>query len=220
MFGQAHRFFPGTVFVLVGVLGVSTSASADTINIFADMENSSEGLADFSGTLTYDFVLGDMGVLTVDLTNEIDPGFGGFLTAFIFNVGSEDNDVTATLTSTTNPFFLDAPDQNGGSFGNPFVGGAGLMGGFLGGGNRHNGLLPGESGTFTFDITASDAESLSAVDFILGGPLEFNFLARFRGVGDNGRSSDMVPGEVVPAPGVLVLLGIAALAQRRRRRSA
>ena len=155
--------------------------------------------------------------ITVDLTNDIDPGFGGFLTAFIFNVGSADNDVAATLTSTTNPFFLDAPNQNGAPFGNPFVGGAGLTGGFLGGGNRSNGLDPGESGTFTFDITASDADSLTAASF-LQGPFDFNFLVRFRGVGKNGRFSDIVP--ATPAPGALALLGLGALAQRRRRRSA
>ena len=220
MFGQTNRSFAGAMLVAVGVLGVSTSASASVIEIFGDRDNSARDLADFTGTLTYDFVLGDTGQLTVDLTNQVSPDFGGFLTAFVFSVASVDSNISAVLTSTTNAFFSDAQDQMAGSFGGPYLGGAGLNGGFLGGGDPRNGIGRGESGTFTFDITASDAESLSAVDFIVGGPLEFNFLARFRGVGDNGRSSDMVPGEVVPAPGVLALLGIAALGQRRRRRSA
>ncbi len=218
MFDQAHRFFPGTMFVMAAVaaLGVSTSASADAINIFADTGNSTEGVGDFSGMLTYDFVLGDMGVLTVDLTNDIDAGFGGFLTGFIFNFGSSDKDASAVLTSTTNAFFLDAQNQSGAPFGDPFVGGAALGGDWLGGGDPLTGIGPSDSGTFTFDITATDADSLSAASF-LEGPYDFNFLVRFRGVGPDGELSDKVP---VPAPGALALLGLGALAQRRRRRSA
>ena len=218
MRAQLNRSFPGTMFVLAAVatLGVSSAATADSIDIFGDTANSTEGLGDFSGMLTYDFVLGEMGVLTVDLTNDIDPDFGGFLTGFIFNVGSVDNDVSAVLTSTTNPSFLDAPNQNGAPFGNRFVGGAALGGNWLGGGNPMDGIGASDSGTFTFDITASDADSLSAVSFIQG-PYEFNFIVRFRGVGPDGDLSDKVP---VPAPGALALLGLGALARNRRRRSA
>ncbi len=121
------------------------------------------------------------------------------------------------LTSTTNKEFLDAPNQNGGPFGNPFVGGAALEGNWLDGGMPDDGLGVGVSGTFTFDITAADADSLSAVSFIQG-PYDFNFIVRFRGLGKDGEFSDMVP--AIPAPGALALLGLGALAQRRRRRSA
>lgn len=219
MFDQANRLSRGALSVLaaVAVLGVSTSASAnDTINIFGDTANSTEGLGDFSGMLMYKFILGEMGVLTVDLTNDIDPNFGGFLTGFIFNVGSDDDDVSAVLTSTTNAFFLDAQNANGSPFGNPFVGGAALGGSWQDGGNPMNGITASDAGTWTFDITASDAETLSAASFIQG-PYEFNFLVRFRGVGPDGELSDKVP---VPGPGALALLGLGALAQRRRRRSA
>ncbi len=221
MLGKSTWFFRGTMLVLAGIaaLGVSSSASASVIDIFGDTDNSTEGLADFTGRLTYNFVLGDMGELTVELTNEVMQDFGGFLTAFVFNLGSSDKDASAVLTSTTNRFFLDAQNQSGEPFGNPFVGGAGLMGTFLDGGNPHQGIGPGESGTFTFDIIASDADSLSASSF-LEGPYDFNFLVRFRGVGQNRRLSDKVPAQIVPAPGVLALLGFGALAQRRRRRSA
>jgi len=47
MFGQTNRSFAGAMLVAVGVLGVSTSASADVIQFFGDTEISSEGLADF-----------------------------------------------------------------------------------------------------------------------------------------------------------------------------
>ena len=227
MFGQSNRLFPGSMLVLAAVVavGVSTSASAnDTLNIFGDTANSTEGLADFSGMLMYKFIVGDMGVLTVDLTNTtifpIGPpkkDDGGFLTGFIFNIDSADMFPSAVLTSTTNAFFLDAQNQNGGPFGMPFVGGASLGGIFLDGGIPLNGLGIGESGTFTFDIMASDADSLSAADFAVTGPFDFNFIVRFRGLGKGGEFSDMVP---FPAPGALALLGLGALAQRRRCRSA
>ena len=192
MYAQLNRSFPGMMFVLAGVaaLGVSTSASADSLEIFGDTANSTEGIADFTGMLTYDFVLGDMGVLTVDLTNvPFDPLAGNgdddelFLTAFVFNIGSDDMNAAAVLTSTTNPFFLDAQMQSGVPFGDPFVGGAGLMGEFLRGGDPKNGLGLEASGTFMFDITAADAESLSAASF-LQGPYDFNFTVRFRGEED------------------------------------
>ena len=229
MFGQANRLFPGSAFVLaaVVVLGVSTSASADSINIFGDTANSTEGLADFSGMLTYEFVLGDMGLLTVDLTNTTvfaifgdDPpkkDDGGYLTGFVFNANSADAGITSVLASTTDPDFLDTRGDMAGPFGGPFLGGASLGGNFLDGGNPMEGLGIGMSGTFTFEIMASDAEFLSAADFGLNGPFEFNFIVRFRGLGKGGEFSDMVP---VPAPGALALLGLGALAQRRRRRSA
>ena len=226
MFGQANRFFPGAMFVTAAVtaLGVSTSASADIINIFGDTANSSEGLADFSGTLSYNFVLGNMGVLTVDLTNMTvfpangEDDVGGYLTGFIFNVDSIDPDVSGVLTSTTAMFFEDAQNQMAGPFMGPYLAGASLAGTWLDGGNPIRGLGIGESGTFTFDITASDANSLTAADFVLNGPLDFNFLVRFRGLGADGEFSDMVP--ATPAPGALALLALGALAQRRRRRSA
>lgn len=227
MRNQLNRRISGTLFVLtcVAALGISTVVSADSVDIFGDMDNSTEGLADFTGTLTYDFVLGDMGTLTVDLTNttifpEGEGDLGGFLTGFIFNIDSVDKGVAGVLTSTTNNFFLDAQNQMAGMFGGPYVAGAALGGMFLDGGNPNNGIGIGKTGTFTFDITASDADSLTASDFITTGPFDFNFLVRFRALGKKNEFSDMVPGQEVPAPGVLALLGLGALAGRRRRRTA
>ncbi len=125
--------------------------------------------------------------------------------------------VSTVLESTTNEFFLDTRGDMAGPFGGPFLGGASLGGVFLDGGMPNDGLGIGESGTFTFEIIAEDADSLTASDFGLTGPFKFNFIVRFRGLGKGGEFSDMVP---VPAPGALALLGLGALAQRRRRRSA
>ena len=216
MLGRASRFFPRAFFATAGVvvLGASSFASADTIQIFADTTNSTEGIGDFTGWLTYDFIVGDLGVLTVDLTNTSDPGNGGWLTGFIFNIGSSDPDVAALYTGGTHPF-EDAPGQNGEPYGNPFLGGAALGGNWLDGGFPGDGIAVGDSGSFSFDVVASDAGSLQASSF-LQGPYQFNFIVRFRGFLDG--NSDKVP--AVPAPSALALLGLGALAQRRRRRSA
>ncbi len=216
MLHQASRFFPRALFATAGVvvLGASSFVSADTIQIFADTLNSAEGIGDFTGSLTYDFIVGDMGVLTVDLTNTSAPDNGGWLTGFIFNIGSSDPNVAAPYTGGTHPF-EDAPGQDGAPYGNPFLAGAALGGNWLGGGFAGDGIAVGDSGSFSFDVLASDAASLRASSF-LEGPFRFNFMVRFRGFLDG--NSDKVP--AVPAPGALALLGIAALAQRRRRRSA
>ena len=216
MFGQANRFFPGALFVTTGavVLGVSSPAPADTIEIFADMANSTEGLGDFTGFLTYEFMLGDMGVLTVELTNLTDPANRGWITGFIFNFDTDDPNAFAQLEESTHPF-LDAPGQNGAPFGNPYLGGAALAGNWIDGGIPEDGIAIGDTGTFGFEIIAEDAAALSASSF-LQGPYQFNFLVRFRGFLDE--NSDKVP--AIPAPGALALLGLGAFAQRRRRRSA
>ena len=222
MLNRTSRFFPRALIATAGVvvLVASSFASADTLQIFADTTNSTQGIGDFTGSLTYDFIVGDLGVLTVDLTNTSDPGNGGWLTGLIFNIASGDPDVAAPYTGGTHPF-EDAPGQNGAPYGNPFLGGAALGGNWLGGGFPGDGIAVGDSGSFSFDVFASDAGSLRALSF-LEGPYQFNFLVRFRGFLDG--NSEMVPTgptvPAVPAPGALALLGFAALAQRRRRRSA
>ena len=215
MFGQANRFFPGALFVTAGavVLGVSSPAPADTIEILADIANSTEGIGDFTGFLSYDFVMGQ-GVLTVELTNTADMGNRGWITGFIFNFGTDDPNASAMFGKGTHPF-LDAPGQNGNPFGNPYLGGAALEGNWIDGGIPEDGIATGDTGIFEFAVIAKDAASLTASSF-LEGPYKFNFIVRFRGFLDD--NSDKVP--AIPAPGALALLGLGALAQRRRRRSA
>lgn len=215
MYRQANRLFPGVLFVATGavVLGVSSPAPADIIAIAGDTANSTEGLGDFTGFLSYEFIIGEAGVLTVELTNTTPGDDRGWITGFIFNIASEDPLAFAQFEKGTHPF-LDAPDQNGNPFGNPFLAGAALGGNWIDGGIPQDGIAMGDTGTFTFEVEATDAASLTASSFI-GGPYEFNFIVRFRGF--IGGASDKVP---VPAPGALALLGLGALAQRRRRRSA
>ncbi len=218
MFRQANRLFPGVLLVATGavVLGVSSPAPADTIEIFADTANSTNGLGDFTGFLTYEFILGDLGLLTVELTNTSDLGNNGWITGFIFNFGTTDPDAFSHFEGGTHPF-LDAPGQNGDPFGNPLMAGAALGGNWFDGGIAEDGITVSDTGTFEFEVIAKDAVDLTASSF-LEGPYQFNFIVRFRGFLDG--NADMVPVVPIPAPGALALLGLGALVQRRRRRSA
>lgn len=197
---------------------------ADTVPISGDTANSTEGLGDFTGSITYTPTMGDMGSLIVSLTNTSPLANGGFLTAFIFNINSTDSDASAMLLSTDTATFTGISDVNGQPFGMNFDAGASATGGqFEGGGNPSGGLTVGATGNFEFKITADDAALLTAADFFSEGPNAFNFIVRFRGFEDNG--SDKVPagpggnGPIIPLPSAAALAGagLFCLAGRRRR---
>ncbi len=196
---------------------LSATAAADFIQIQADVPASESQLGDFTGSLDWSYSGGNAGVLTVSLTNT--SSFGGFLTAFLFNIDSSDAGAAASLffssfASMTN---ITGGGLNGAPFGT-YDAGAGLNGAFQGGGTPSNGVGVGQTGTFKFNVTASDAGFLSASSFI-NGPNVYDFIVRFRGF-DNG-GSDKVPAmvTVVPGPGALALLGLAGLVGGRRRRA-
>lgn len=198
----------------MAVAAASGAVSADIVNIQSDSANSTEGLGTFTGSVEYNFVADSSGILTITLNNTSNVDNGGFITGFLFNMDSAD--AVATLTSGTHPFDQATGNGlNGQPFGDPFDAGAAIGGKFEGGGNPNDGVAVGDTGIFTFDITASDAAGLSAWSFLTG-PYDFNFIVRFRGFEDGG--SDKVP--AVPTPGALALLGTAGVLVSGRRRRA
>lgn len=196
-------------------LGAAASAGADTIQIFGDTGNSTEGLGNFDGSVTYTPTMGNMGQLLISLTNTSDAGNGGFITAFVFNTGDAENVDVDFISGAAN--FAGISDVNAQPFGMDFVAGASATGGqFEGGGNPTDGLAVGSTGNFEFKITADNADALTAEDF-LSGPYDFNFIVRFRGFEDDG--SDKVPATVIPLPpaGVMAAAGLMLIGVRRRR---
>lgn len=163
-------------------------ASADTIQIVGLKSASTESLGGYLGTL--DYTPGDgVGTLVVTLENISPAANGGFLTGFLFNIASVDVNATAALQpGSTHPF--QQASGSGAPFGGDYDSGAALGGSFLGGGNPNNGIAVGATGTFTFLVTAEDADTLTASSFI-NGPYEHNFVVRFRGFENGG--SDKVP---------------------------
>jgi len=198
----------------VVALGMHGVASASIINIESNGAAAEYGLGSYVGTLQYTAdVFDPEGTLTVTLANTSDPGNGGFITGFVFNIDSADANASASLIQESHS--LDGvANEFAGPFGT-FDAGAALGGNFLGNGNPSSGIGVNQTGEFAFLISASDAGSLTAASF-LSGPNSHNFVVRFRGFGDEG--SDMVPGMLVPAPGALALLALAGIIGTRRRR--
>lgn len=186
--------------------------------IDGDIPNGTEMTGvNYLADLSYSFDAGNMGTLSIDLTNTTPGGIGGFLTAFVFSFASADGAASAMLTGATDADFGDLPGANASPFGGPFIGGASTSGMFEGGGNPALGIAPNVTETFTFKITAADAAALTDESFGIAGPEDFNFIVRFRGLNDGG--SDKVPGKQVPTPGAVSLLAGAGLIAARRRRA-
>lgn len=201
------------------VLGLTASVGmAQVVSFTGDVSASAEMTgANFSGSLEYVHVAGEIGRLSIELTNITPLNVSGFLTGFIFRSDASSNSIDAMLDFADPASFLNTGPQLGGGFG-MFEGGAALFGSFLGGGSPVGGLANGQSGTFDFFISSDSAATLTSADFI-GTSESPGLLVRFRGL--SGGGSDMVP---VPAPGGLALLGMGGLgglggllATRRRR---
>jgi hypothetical protein len=211
----SHQIHRAALLAAATVLLGSAATHADSIDIIADTAASTEGLGDFTGTIQYDHLGGENGSLIISLTNTSPLVNGGFITGFVFNINSADAAAAATLTSATFADLINAPNNSAVPFGNPYDAGAAIGGDFLGGGSPNGGIGVGQTGVFNFAVTALDASSLTALNFITG-PYQHNFIVRFRGFLDDG--SDKVPATVVPGPAALcsLALGIVVLPRRRR----
>ncbi len=198
------------VSAMVAVGAVSASASAELMSISGDVNSSIEGTGvSFDGMLDYSFDSGSIGTLSITLNNSSNASLGGYLTGFVFNILSSDALANATLMSTSNVSFLDTGEELASPFG-MFAAGAALGANWLGGGTPSFGLGVGQSGTFEFQIQASDASLLSAESFVGNGS---DFAVRFRGLNDGGSDKLLAPS---PGTGAIALLGL-GLASRRRR---
>lgn len=203
--------------VIVGVFAVMTVAgvSHGAIMIGSDAASGVGNTnSTFTGTLDYAPQTSTTGLLTVVLTNTTEVALNSRLTAFVFNAGSAASPTAALLTST-GVTFTNLSGASASPFGSPFLGGATSGGGFEGGGPPSNGLAPGQTGTFTFQITSTSAPTLTASDFLTG-PYDQNFVVRFRGLADG--SSSKIPAVLVPTPGTgaLALVGVLTMSRRKR----
>lgn len=187
-------------------VGISAFANADVI-----LFSKSGTWGAVGGSMSYSFVSGNLGKLTISLTNTSPASNGGYLTGLAFNIVSADANATASLFSGTNAAFVGMTNVNTAPFGT-FDAGAALGGSWTGGGSPAAGIAVGSSATFVFNITASDASSRHATDFIGSGGEELAL--RYRGFADGGSDKLQVPGA---GPVGLASAG-ALVASRRRRR--
>lgn len=183
------------------------------IPIYGDVAGSTEGLGNFVGELTYSYTSASQGMFTVELTNTSPVSNGGYITAFAFNNPS--NLITSVGFTDTYFNLLGESDFNDGIKCSPFgdfdIGtslGGKAESNFGDGGSPVNGIGVGENKTFTFSLTGTGLDGLSAGSFIetLSTKGQF-FVARFRGF-ENGES-DKVP--AIPEPATMLLLAPALL---------
>jgi hypothetical protein len=172
-------------------------------------------LGDFTGNFSYSSTDGTEAVLDIELTNTSPEGNGGYLTAFAFNIPTGYITDVSFFSSDNDFGLLGNPDFNNGVKGVPygyFDTGASITGQFLGGGKPSFGIPAGHTEQFTFYLTGTDLHMLTVLSFVNetsagaspGKGSQF-FLARFRGFEDGG--SNKTPGELVPIPGAVWLLG-------------
>ncbi len=196
---------------------------------------STEGIGDFEGKIEVQNISSTSAVIQVTITNISPAANGGFITGFAFNnPASTTNGNITNVTSFSQSYNPEgAPPANvmslsGGSsdpsknFNNNISGspygsfdiGAAVGGDLLGGGAPQPGIEVGQTGVFTFNVTGSYLNLLTAMGIITASSTDgtAGMIVRFRGFDDGGSDkviSGQVSGaEVVPAPPAVVLAGI------------
>jgi hypothetical protein len=184
-----------SAFLRASIVAISTfapvlAASADQVSFFGNSAGSTGHTgADFSGNANYTSDTATTGTLIITLANTSPAAIGGFITGIVFDIESADPNAAAALTSSTYPALIDTGDENAPPFGH-FEAGAAIGATWTGGGNPNPGIPPGATGVLTFHITATDAGTLSASNFVTGTQNPF-MAVRFRGLSSGG--SDKVP---------------------------
>jgi len=192
-----------TILTAIAVGTLVGGANADVVQVNGNNSSSIENTgAQFSASLDYSYDHGDEGLLVITLTNTSASSVGGYLTGFVFDIATTDDDFEAELENASNDDFEDTGSESANPFGD-FDAGAALRGNWNGGGNPSFGLAVGEIGIFEFEIEADDASSLTASSF-LGANGDW-FAVRFRGL--NNGDSDKLLGNtitVVPLPSAAI----------------
>jgi len=239
-------------FLSSAILVASLATSAFGSIVYVGGSIAGPPAASFTGSLEYNFTSSSAATLIVSLANTSPIANGGYLTAFAFN-NPGDAITGATLTSYaagTGPWvILGAPDFTNEFTASPLgvfdigavVGDADKkkLPDWEGGGDPKAGVPVSATGTWTFTLTGTGLNALTAASFIAEtAPEKVDkdgdvktagtevFAVRFRGFVD-GKSAK-VPGEEIPPPTNVVpepahytlALGSAALLLALRRRRA
>ena len=175
--------------------------------------------AAFQGTGQWSYTSGSTATVTLSLTNT--SSVTSNLVAFV--MGRADSSMTfSQVSAPTNFVQITGKDLKATPFGD-FDWGSASTGSFNGSGNTM-GLAKGQSGTWVFSVSGTSA-ALAAVSStaVFNGVNDWDFVAHIKGITSGSSTvsekltSSFALSTPVPAPGVAALVGLAALATRRRR---
>jgi hypothetical protein len=158
----------------LALLGESALAGVTTVDFTSD--TSLHHLAQFDGTATYD---SSTGKLTVDVHNTTASSTGGFLTGIALDATG----TTARYESAPGSGILDLRNHKGTVNAAPFGkyhAGAGVNGKWNSGLGASHGIAAGASESFVFDVTSSNASSLTVADFLTPGKTGQEIVATFK----------------------------------------
>lgn len=185
--------------VLVG------AAQGSVVAIGDDSADSTEHLGKYWGTLDYVAMSPTAATLTLTLSNTSAAANSGFITGIAFQNPGDHITGVSLATTTHLSTLLGGSSFHDGIAAQPFGNfdiGASLNGNFNGSGNPNSGLAAGQTGTWTFSLSGTGLQTLSASSFMqMSESCDEDatpFLARFRGFSDGG--SDKVPGMLVAIP--------------------
>lgn len=227
MSARPARLFRPLVAAVAGLalLASAGSARADMISIG---ESTLPGL--FTGTVSVTSQTTTSAVITIQLTNTSPTANGGYLTGLAFNDPAKTTKGDISSVTSFTPSYSPPTGQAFTLIGGPsytntistspygfFDIGAAVGGNWLGGGMPSDGLAVGQTGTFTFNVTGSGLNNLTAANLLaaMSSNGTAGFAVRFRGFADGSSDKDIAgvvvpppPPKGVPAPPGLVLAGM------------
>lgn len=202
-------------------LCMSAGAFAGPMTLSFGEGYSVEGLGHFSGTMTWSYVSGTSGTLTISLTNLLTTSAGGKITGLGFN-GPSGGGFSYALASAPNAsWLLDTAPVTASPLGS-FGFGAALGGDWSGGGSPNGGIVIGDTGLFEFTVSNSDTAALAALDAMsFWNPNDEGYFGAIRFKGFDNGGSDKITTELsvvpIPAPAFLAAGGLLFAALLRRR---
>lgn len=208
------------------IMGAAVGLSAATVQAASIVNIGGTGVtgASYTGQVKYDESISR---LEIALTNTTSAGLLGNITAFVFNVaGGQHYEVLTPNPTDLNPSsnmnwwsltsLSQLSDFEAASPYGQFEAGVGTavkqdQADFHGGGNGQDleGLAPGETGIFRFQVNNSSTQTgagsaLNASSFIselsTGGNKAATFVVRFKGLNPNDDSDKVPAGVIIPLP--------------------
>ncbi len=199
-----------STYALASATGLVLLASAGVANASIIPLAGNGAFGTYTGSVGYSALTATTGTLTLILTNTSPAPNGGFLTGVVVELPGT---LAGSLASSTDADFVGLTAVSAAPFGSYDIGAA-TGGNWEGGGPPSRGIAIGDSVTLVWNIFGTGAGAFDVTDLNLTASGQPSIAVRFRGFG-NGES-DKVP--ALPAPGALVLAGMAtALISRRQR---